>query len=289
MEELKYIVDTLEIFWYGDPNIPVRASFVQAIGMGITALSGIIGMISAKGKAQKAQNRREGFEKQLRTAESNRQDITNPYANITNLDSMINNPYANLQVATQAAEMQAEESDLSLASSLDTLRSTGASAGGATALAQAALRSKQGVSASIEKQEASNASLRAQGEASMNQQRMAEAQRMQQAQAAGDQFMFGAKETREVAQLNRMQAQASNAQQQEATQNAAGNQMMFSALGSIGGSLMGMGGNSSANSSSGSGTGINLTPSNPGSLGAASNFNFNSNTFGGLNIPSYGG
>ena len=35
--------------------------------------------------------------------------------------------------------MQAEEADIALANTLDTLRATGASAGGATALAQAAL------------------------------------------------------------------------------------------------------------------------------------------------------
>jgi hypothetical protein len=82
-----------------------------------------------------------------------RQDkpITNPYASTMDisgmakdLSGMINNPYANLGVATQAAEMQAEEADIALANTLDTLRATGASAGGATALAQAALQSKKG-------------------------------------------------------------------------------------------------------------------------------------------------
>ena len=56
---------------------------------------------------------------------------------------MASNPYANLGVATQAAEMQAEEADIALANTLDTIRSSGASAGGATALAQAALKSKK--------------------------------------------------------------------------------------------------------------------------------------------------
>ena len=48
-------------------------------------------------------------------------------------------------VATAAAEMKAREQDLSLATTLDTLRATGASAGGATALAQAASRSKANI------------------------------------------------------------------------------------------------------------------------------------------------
>ena len=76
----------------------------------------------------------------------------------------LKNRYANIGVATQAAEMQIEEADISLANTLDTMRATGASAGGATALAQAALRSKKGVAASIEQQEAQNEKLRAQGE-----------------------------------------------------------------------------------------------------------------------------
>jgi len=61
---------------------------------------------------------------------------------------MISNPYANLSVATKAAEMQAEEADISLANTLDTIRQTGMGAGGATALAQAAAKSKSEVSAS---------------------------------------------------------------------------------------------------------------------------------------------
>jgi len=51
-----------------------------------------------------------------------------------------------------------------LANTLDTIRATGGGAGGATALAQAALTSKQGISADIQRQEAANQKLYAQGE-----------------------------------------------------------------------------------------------------------------------------
>ena len=85
----------------------------------------------------------------------------------SDLSSQITNPFNNLQVSTAAAEMQAEEADIALANTLDTLEMTGASAGGATALAMAALKSKKGVAASIEEQEAKNAQLRAQGEQQM--------------------------------------------------------------------------------------------------------------------------
>jgi hypothetical protein len=95
------------------------------------------------------------------------------------LSGQMYNPYSNLGVATQAAEMQTEQADIALANTLDTLRATGASAGGATALAQAALQSKQGISANIEKQEAENSRLRAQGEAYLQQAQIQEQQRIQ--------------------------------------------------------------------------------------------------------------
>jgi hypothetical protein len=137
---------------------------------------------------------------------------------------MISNPMANLSVATQAAEIQIEEADISLANTLDTIRATGASAGGATALAQAALQSKRGVSASIEQQEAQNEKLRAQGKQQMEQMKMTEAQRIQQAEASGKQFDFGAQENRDMAKMDRLSAQISGAaaQQSQASSDRVG-------------------------------------------------------------------
>jgi len=86
-----------------------------------------------------------------------REAVTDLSGLASDLASQITNPFENLQVSTAAAEMQAEESDIALANTLETLEQTGASAGGATALAMAALKSKQQVSASIEQQEARNA------------------------------------------------------------------------------------------------------------------------------------
>ncbi len=75
----------------------------------------------------------------------------------------IENPYSNLPVATQAAEMKAREVDLTLANTLDNMRAAGYSSGGATALANAAAKAKQGIAADIEKQEVTNAQLEAKG------------------------------------------------------------------------------------------------------------------------------
>ena len=154
----------------------------------------------AAGKARKAQK---SAQQDLNRSIANRQEIINPYSNVTDLSNMISNPFANLQVATGAAEMQAEEADIALASTLDTLRATGAGSAGATALAQAALRSQQGIAATIEQQEAQNARLRAQGEQTAQQRRMAEAQRMQQADILGRTFEFQAREARDIADISR--------------------------------------------------------------------------------------
>ena len=87
------------------------------------------------------------------------------------LDTRQPNPYANLGVATQAAEFQAEQADMALSSTLDAMTASGASAGGATALARAALQSQRGISASIQQQESQNAKLAAQGDAQMQTQK----------------------------------------------------------------------------------------------------------------------
>ena len=154
----------------------------------------------AAGKARKAQNK---AQRKLDEQIKNRQKIINPYENVSDLSGLISNPFANLQVATGAAEMQAEQADISLANTLDTLRTTGAGATGATALAQAALRSKQGIAANIQQQEAQNAMARARGEAGAMQMRMAEAQRMQESDILGKTFMFQAQEGREIADISR--------------------------------------------------------------------------------------
>ena len=167
-------------------------------------------------KEEDAKKRRKALQDKLNNLENNRQDVINPYEDVVNLNSMISNPFASLGVATQAAEMKIEQADISLANTLDTLRATGASAGGATALAQAALQSKKGVAASIEAQEAQNEKLRAQGEQTLQRQKMAEAQRIQGAEVAGKSFVFNQTEQRQVAELDRVSSQLVNQQNLEA-------------------------------------------------------------------------
>lgn len=218
----------------------------------------------AAGKARRAASRARGqkiqAENYLKNLENSRQKIINPFRNVkdisglaTDLSSMISNPFANLGVATQAAEIQIEQTDMALANALDTLRATGASAGGATALAQAAKQSKKEVSASIEQQEAQNEKLKAQGEQQMERMQMqeaariqgitiSEAQRIQMAEAQGEQFMFSTREGRQMQEMNRAAGMADRYAQQEMQSGVNATAAMsgaISALGSLAGSAMG--------------------------------------------------
>jgi hypothetical protein len=177
------------------------------IGGAVSIVGGIFGASRAKREARRRENQARALEAKLNNLEANRQEIINPYENVTDLSSMLSNPFANLSVATQATEMQMEQTDIALANTLDTIRATGGSAGGATALAQAALQSKKNIAANIEQQEVANEKQRLAGEATLQRQRMAEAQRIQQAEVAGEQFVFGQREQREMQQLNRLSNQ----------------------------------------------------------------------------------
>ena len=195
--------------------MPIPIVAAGLISAGASIISGIFGSSAARKAEREAADQRKAAEAKLRYLENNRQDIINPYENTTDLSGMLSNPMENLSVATQAAEMQIEEADISLANTLDTIRASGASAGGATALAQAALQSKKGVSASIEMQEAANEKARAQGEVNLQQQKLSEAQRIQQADAQGKSFEFNTRENRQVAEMDRVSAQLSGAQARE--------------------------------------------------------------------------
>jgi len=235
-------------------------SFLLAGSAAMSIAGGLFGSGKAKRAARRAAKQAKALQAKLNHLENNRQAIINPYDNVTNLaglasdlSNQLSNPFANLGVATQAAEMKIEQADISLANTLDTLRATGAGAGGATALAQAALQSKKEVAASIEQQEADNEKQRAQGEQVLQEKKMAEQQRMQKvamdsaarqedAMSKGRAYEFEAKENREQSRINRTAAQLQNMQNQAAqarrdqTSAITG---MFGSLANIGASAYG--------------------------------------------------
>tara|TARA_R110002012_G_scaffold13088_2_gene56940 strand:- start:1622 stop:2299 length:678 start_codon:yes stop_codon:yes gene_type:complete len=183
-----------------------------AVSAGVSIVGGIIGGGKARRAKRRAAKKLRKMNAKMAQLEANRQEIINPYEDSTNLSSMMSNPMANLAVATQATEMQMEETDQALANTLDTIRQTGGGAGSATALAQAALKSKEGIAASIEAQEKSNEQARQQGEQRLQDAKIAEEKRMQGLDAAGKQFVYQQKEGREMMQLNRLQSQIDNMQ-----------------------------------------------------------------------------
>lgn len=165
---------------------------------------------TAKRQEKEARRKADAARNRIASLEANRQEIINPYEAITDLSGNLSNTYNNLGVATQAAEMQIEQTDIALANTLDVIRATGGAAGGATALAQAALQSKKGVAASIEAQESKNEVLKAQGEQQLQQLTMSEQQRVQKSDAAGRAFVYGEQENREMMALDRAQADLNN-------------------------------------------------------------------------------
>ena len=205
--------------------LPVLASGVSSM------VGGLFGGFMARSARRSAEKKRQAAEARLAQLEANRQEITNPYSEAMNL---VTNPFANLSVSTQAAEYQAEQADVSLANTLDTLQSTGAGAGGATALARAALQSKRGIAASIAQQESRNQQLRAQGQAAMEKQ-------LAMFSGAGNKFMFDAREKRELQQLNRQSSLVSSYSQQEAQYRSQEGAMFGEALGGLGSFAIGGG------------------------------------------------
>ena len=235
---------------------------IGAVAAGTAATAAVVGGAVQSGQEHKAMRRardaKEAAAFKVKELQDSRQKIINPYAGVTSLadmatdlTGMMSNPYAQLGVATQAAEIQAEEADISLANTLDMLRATGASAGGATALAQAALASKSGVAASIEQQEARNEQLKAQGAQNLMQAQITEQQRLQGIaisegrrvqidQAKGKIFEFEAQEDRDNADITYNIAKETGAAQRESAarqRRDSATAGIFTGIGKIAGSV----------------------------------------------------
>lgn len=230
---------------------------VAAVVGGALAVGGAVaGSITAGKAAREAGRRASSARARQDYILDNRQDIINPYdqmSSVTDLASdltnTLSNPFGKLGVATKAAEMQAEEADIALANTLDTLLATGAGAGGATALAQAALQSKKGVSASIETQEAANEKMKAEGEQAAQQAKyneavrmqnteMQDAMRLQNANAQGRAYEFEMEEQRDENELSRLAGREQQAAANRASAQA-GKAAAFGGLASAGGSILG--------------------------------------------------
>ena len=110
-------------------------------------------------------------------------------------NSGLSNVFNNLQVSTAGSEMAAQEADQSLAASQDLAAEAGTGAGGATALAAAAAKSKQGISADIDRQVKANEQLRAQGEQSLQRDMLGQDNLASNFDLGQSQFNVGAQNT----------------------------------------------------------------------------------------------
>ena len=128
---------------------------IMAVG---SLVKGGMTMMGAK-KAQPA------IDQELAAAKGEFRDARRSYKDFqfSNPWQQMENVAEDLTVNTQAAEFQAMQQDQALAASLDTMLQAGGGAGSAQAIANAALMSQQGVSASIQQQEAANQAARVKG------------------------------------------------------------------------------------------------------------------------------
>tara|TARA_R110002020_G_scaffold40165_3_gene118945 strand:- start:1701 stop:2489 length:789 start_codon:yes stop_codon:yes gene_type:complete len=237
------------------------AFYVSAAIMGTALTIGAITKISADKKARLEEAKARAYEKRLEAFDASRQNVLNQSQEIRALKSQVFNPYANLAVANKAANQQIEQTDQALANTLDSINRAGSGAGGATALAQMAAKSKAKVSANLENQEANNQKLRFKGEAEMQAAKM----RLEQAALAEEGQAWGRQETRDLATLDRLSGLQENSQAQAMAYRASGDAALMAGVGAATSASGGMtGGTKSTNDPGGEKSAIN--PYDPASL-----------------------
>jgi|TARA_R110001599_G_scaffold344617_1_gene568269 hypothetical protein len=205
------------------------------IGGSAALISGAISFASNKKKEKEAAAESAKREAEATQMRANRQPVLNQAADIRALKAQVNNPYANLAVSTAAAEFQAEQTDMALANTLDAMVSSGASAGGATALARAAMQSKKGIAATIEQQETSNAKQKAVGEAAANQQRM----NLEKSAIGEEGNAYNRQEARDSADLARVEEKEDFYTQQKVAYGDAATEAVVGTVSNVGTALAG--------------------------------------------------
>ena len=150
-------------------------------------------------------------------------------ADLVNLgeDTGRTNQFANLQVGTAAADLQARQTDRALAAQQEAGLVTGA--GGATALAAQAAESKAGISANLQQQELQNQQLRAQGATDVQRESLAQRNLSRQADIQQGQFNTGLQQQTNLANqaATNQAAQFGAAAQNQAAQFGAAAQNQF--------------------------------------------------------------
>ena len=118
------------------------------------------------------------------------------------------NTFEDLTVNQQASQFQAQQTDAALAQGLDAIVAGGGGGGSAQAIAQAALQSKQGISANIAQQESKNQMLAAQGASQLQ---------MTQAQARDDMQLRQYDQSQQLLNMSSERKNAADAARAQAT------------------------------------------------------------------------
>ena len=212
----------------------------QVIGGAAQIASGLIGGRQRRREQQAAQAQFDADQQALRNF-----NFENTYANLENTAE-------DLTVNQQATNVQAQQTDQALAQGLDAIVASGGGGGSAQAIANAALQSKQNISADLASQEQANQQARA-----------AQAAQLQADEAAGADHL----QTRQYQQtqqgLNLSAGRLSQANQ--AREKALGR--VLGGVGSIVGGVAGSGAGDAANAAAaGGGSGVGAA------LGKAASF-----------------
>jgi hypothetical protein len=219
-------------------TIGAATAAAGAIGSGVVATNNAVkNKRSALLEAAKAKR----LEKQLEALEQSRQPVIDQSQKIRNLKNQVNNPYANLGVAMQSANLKMEQTDQALANTLETINATGLGAGGASALAKAAAQSKAQVGASLETQELNNQKLRIEGEQKAQDTKI----NIEKQALAEEVSAFERQDERDVQKMNRLAGLQDRAQQNQMMYQQAAQEQSMQAMGAVtdlGTSMMSMAG-----------------------------------------------
>ena len=121
---------------------------IKAIAGSAAGMANMVGSFIGGGKRRREQKAAQAEFNQQKDAFQNFQ-FTNTYAGLENV-------FEDATVNLQASQFQAQQTDQALANSMQAAIASGGAPGGAQAIAQAALQSKQSVSADIARQEQAN-------------------------------------------------------------------------------------------------------------------------------------
>mgnify|MGYP003113631709 CR=1 FL=1 len=210
--------------------ISAIASAIPGIAKGIGSLFG--------GRARRRRERKAKAEYQTALKGYENFQFDNAYADLDNTFEGMENPFEDLQVATQAADFQAQQQQQGLAQTLDALRGAGGGTGAAAiaqALAQSQARGNQQIAAGLEQQEREN-QLRA-GQAGLDI-GMAQAQagmNLQMAEAGGAMSVQDMEFSRKGTMLGMAQQELAGARQARAQAKAA----LGEGIGALAGGILG--------------------------------------------------